>query len=473
MFMSFHRTRISGRRCWMAVMAVAAALCFSWSLAIASSVAVVDVTVVSVDDGKLLPGQTVLTRDGRIVAVGPASSVSIPSDAQRVDGRNRYLVPGLADMHVHFSRAPVPGKEVEWGTLDHRERNTLYSFLYIANGVTTVREMWGSPQTDELAESIRSGKLPGPTIYSTGPNTDGNPPSWKEARSVTNAAEAEAAVRADKAQGYVGIKVYDALTLELYRAIVDAAKKVDLPVMGHVPWAIPLEEVIRARQKSIEHIDSFLTELSPEPRAEAVKLSGQQLYGGAIDAGKLEHFSRAMQEAGIWVCPTIAVYQMEFPKDRIGTGMQYVPPRYFAKLIENFEESGFPEAALEIGYGLKVLRAFHAAGVRLLPGTDSSRPNVVPGFALHDELAYFVAAGMTPQQALAAATSGPAEFLGLEHEFGRIEVGKRADMILLEANPLQDIGNLRRQAGVVVRGEWFDASRIQQQLRRFAEMARE
>jgi len=443
------------------------------ALAGAKPIAIVDVTVISVDDGKLLPGQTVVIRGSRIVAVGSASATAIPADARRINGRNRYLSPGLADMHVHFSRAPVPGKEIEFGTLDHRERNTLYAFLYIANGVTTVRNLWGSPQSDQLTADIKAGRLPGPTIYSTGPVTDGDPPTWKEARTVTNAAEAETAVRSDKANGYVAIKVYDNLTPPQYGAIVDAAKAQNFPVVGHVPLAVPLEDVINARQKSIEHSGSFLSDISTAPWAEAAKMPGKALYVAGIDPGKLARFSRALQQADIWVCPTIAVNQMEWPEGRIGAGMQYVPPRYFAKLRAAYAGADYPEAAVEIAYGLKLVQGLHAAGVRLLPGTDASRPNVVPGFSLHNELRYFVDAGMTAQEALEAATSGPAIFLGLEKEFGTIEVGKRADLMLLDANPLEDIGNLRRQAGVIVRGEWFDADRIQQQLQKLAKIAKQ
>lgn len=442
------------------------------ALAGAEPIAFVDVTVVSVDHGKLTPGQTVLIRDGRIVAVGSTGALAIPVGAQRVDGRNRYLCPGLADMHVHFSRAPVPGKEIEWGTLNHREKNRLYAFLYIANGVTTVREMWGNPQSDQLASDIYAGKLPGPTLYSTGPVTDGDPPAWKEARTVTNAADAEAAVRADKARGYVGIKVYDNLTPPQYHAIVDAAKAGRFPVMGHVPLAVPLEDVIAARQKSIEHSDSFLSDISPAPWAAAAKMPSRALYTAGIDPGKLASFSRALQQADIWVCPTIAVNQMEWPEGRIGAGMQYVPPRYFAKLRENYASADYPEAAIETAYALQLVQGLHAAGVRLLPGTDAARPNVVPGFSLHDELRYFVNAGMTAPQALKAATSEPAAFLGLEKEFGTVEVGKRADLLLLDANPLEDVSNLRRRAGVMVRGEWFDTDRIERHLQKLAKAAK-
>jgi hypothetical protein len=192
----------------------------------------------------------------------------------------------------------------------------------------------------------------------------------------------------------------------------------------------------------------------------------------ADNVGKLTRFARALQKADMWVCPTIAVNQMEWPKGRAAAGMQYIPPRYFAKILENFASADYPEAAVEIAYALKVVKGLHAGNVRLLPGTDAPRPNVVPGFSLHDELKYLREAGLTAQQVLQAATSAPAEFLGLQKEFGSIAVGKRADLLLLDADPLHDIGNLSRQAGVMAHGQWFDAEVIQKELQKLAASAK-
>ena len=174
------------------------------ALAGAKPIAFVDVTVISVDDGKLSPVQTVLIRDGRIVAVGPAGSIAIQE--RREESMAATAIFPRPGRYARPLRAPqFPGKQIEWGTLDYREKNTLYAFLYVANSVTTnVRNLWGAPQTDQLATDIKAGRLPGPTVSFDRTDHERRSPAWKEARTVTNAAEAEAAVHADKASGYVG-----------------------------------------------------------------------------------------------------------------------------------------------------------------------------------------------------------------------------------------------------------------------------
>ncbi len=290
------------------------------SLAKGPSVAFVDVTVISMDGERISPHQTVVTRAGSIVQAGPVNIVKLPMGSQLISGRGRYLIPGLVDMHAHFLRPPNPGKKQDLDFERYLQLNELFAILHIANGVTSIRNMYGHPEIDRLSARILKGELPGPTVYSTGPITDGEPPSIVGVRVVTNSEQAAAAVHDDKGRGYVGIKPYSRLTLEAYRAIVQAAATENLPVMGHVPTAVPLEEAITSHQASIEHADSFSGDLQPNP-AEADSKSDAELFTEA-DMTKMAHFAEEMRDAGVWTCPTVVVYQMEWPKDRVAEGMK-------------------------------------------------------------------------------------------------------------------------------------------------------
>ena len=242
--------------------------------------AIVDVSVVPMDRPGIVEHQTVIVAQGRIQGIAPQRSARIPPNVRRIDGRGRFLMPGLADMHVHFVREALPDLPAAVAnrspgapgipasaSADHERENRAYALMFLANGVTTVRNMWGSPAIDAFAAEIRSGEVPGPFIYSTGPITDGNPQVWFSSRMVETAAEAEAAVAADKRSGYIAIKIYSLLSGDAYAAIVKAARKEGLPVVGHVPRSVGLEGAIAAHQDSIEHLDEFLPSLQPGGRS--------------------------------------------------------------------------------------------------------------------------------------------------------------------------------------------------------------
>lgn len=214
-------------------------------LAVASAnrlppIAFVDVNVVPMDREIVLPHQTVVVENGKIVALGSTLAVKIPHGARRINGKGRYLMPGLVDMHVHFIRPSVPGQFQASASNNFELENQALALLYIANGVTTVRNMWGHPAIDAFAKEISSGRTLGPTIYSTGPITDGSPATWMGSRIVDTVEQAREAVRSDKEAGYVAIKVYDGLSKTAYETIVNEAREQHLAVVGHVPDAIGL-----------------------------------------------------------------------------------------------------------------------------------------------------------------------------------------------------------------------------------------
>jgi imidazolonepropionase-like amidohydrolase len=441
----------------------------------APALAFVDVAVVPMDKEQILSHQTVVVLDGRIVQVGPAGSVKVPKDARRIDGRGKFLMPGLADMHVHLIRSPLPGAQPANSkttrpaspSSTNAEENRALGLLFVANGITSVRNMWGDPAIDSFAKEVEAGHVLGPHVYSTGPVTDGAPPMWEGSRSVATAEAAEQAVLSDKQAGYVAIKVYEWLSKDAYYAIVNAARREGLPVVGHIPQSITLKEAIAARQYSIEHLSGFLEALQAEGSSTPARSYSQALQ--LADMSKMPALVEQIKAQDIWNCPTLVLH------GQVRTDAEWLDERSFlpSALMERYakmypdlakpaQNSDFP--AKEKATYLAIVAALHRGGAHLLLGTDSVKPGTLPGFSLHEELENFVAAGMTPYEAIRAGTADAAIFLHQESEFGVIEVDRRADLLLLNANPLNDVRNTSNRVGVTVNGRWFPEEQLRQQL---------
>jgi imidazolonepropionase-like amidohydrolase len=406
-------------------------------------VAFIDVTVVPMDSERLVPHATVVVRDGRIAAAGPARSVRVPKGTQRIDGRGKFLMPGLADMHVHFN---IRGSA---GLL----KNDEFATLFIANGVTTVRNMWGNPDILAFRKSIEQGKVVGPQIYTTGPLTDGNPPVRPSSRVVETVSQATDAVTSDKRDGYDAVKVYNKLSPEVYQTIVSTARTLGLPVWGHVPERVGIEEVLAARQDSIEHVAGYL---------EALDRDGSP--------SKVSELVSATCRAGTWNCLTLVFFQGAVPVDVASRllskpSMRFVPPALRDGWKNNRQLASL--TAYQFGR-LRLYDEKRIEFVRALLGTDTPNQFIVPGFAVHEELRNLVDAGFTPYAAIDAATRGAAQFLKSQDQWGTIAVGLRADLILLHANPLEDVGNVSRRAGVMVRGRWLAEEELHGSLERLA-----
>jgi len=449
-----------------------------WLNAQQQPVAFVDVTVVPMDKEQLLPHQTVLVAGGRIAQVGPSASIKPPRAALKIDGMGKFLMPGLADMHVHFIRPalevqfpPSPSSEPSVRTFmaasasaEHERENQAFGLLFVANGVTTVRNMWGHPGINAFAREVDSGRVLGPHIYSVGNITDGNPPFWEGSRAVDTQSQAEAAVKNDKAAGYVALKVYNRLSLDTYNWLVSAATAQGLPVVGHVPYAVGLRRVIAARQYSIEHLEGFWEALQPDESVASIA-PWHTLVENA-DFKKLPPIVESIRIAGIWNCPTLVLNQV-LPDDAEWQRRNaLVPPDIPARYRKMYPDWN-PDAALTLRayqQSISMTHALHEGGTRLLLGTDSYKPTVLPGFALHQELQSFVEAGLSPYEAIRAGTADAAIFLHQENEFGIVAAGQRADLLLLEGNPLQDVRNVSKRAGVMVNGHWFREAELQHRL---------
>jgi imidazolonepropionase-like amidohydrolase len=418
--------------------------------------AFVDVNVVPMDAPGLLEHQTVIVRDGMVSVVGPSSTTEVPEHANIIDGAGRFLSPGLADMHVHISSKDE-------------------FVLFIANGVTTVRDMFGDEDRLAWRGGVERGDILGPTIYTSGPIVDGNPP-WIEGSTVVETIEdAKRVVSEEKAAGYDFVKVYDLLSQEAYDALVSAAREHDLPVVGHVPDAVGLHGVLAARQASIEHLRGYAPELASDPD----KVTFGSEDWALADTSKMPDLAEATRAAGVWNCPTLVVAQKWVQLDEqralfATPAMRYIAPEVHAEWDPDASYLSFfpPEklAAVQGSHRQRLLmtHALHEAGARLLLGTDAGNPFVLAGFSIHEELANLVEAGLTPYEALRAGTRDAAEFLDALGRFGVVAPGARADLILTDGNPLDDVGAVADPTGVMVRGRWLPRDELANMLDRLA-----
>jgi imidazolonepropionase-like amidohydrolase len=441
--------------------------------------AFVNVNVIPMDREIVLPGQTVIVRDGKIVSISANSEPKVPIDATIIDGKDKYLMPGLADMHVHLARGD--------------EADPIELVVFLAAGVTTVRNMWGEPQHLEWRRQIEAGTLLGPTIYTTGPITDGDPPYWKGSAIVRTPEEAAAEVVAQKRAGYDAIKVFTNLLPESYYAILDAAKENDLPVYGHVPVRLGFENVVGRGQKSFEHMVDFMYALLPgdspvyarliemwtgssKPNWQAWMLDPRQ----QADRLKIPDLAAKTAAAGVWICPTLVVLRHQavdaddYKLIQADAKLRYVSPskRQGWDMRAQFlttDTLNNPKIMMR-GFetALLAVRALHDAGVRLVAGTDTPNPFLIPGFSIHEELKCLVDAGLTPYEAIRAATHDAADFVGALDEWGTLAKGQRADLILVTDNPLEDVSNISKQIGVMVRGRWFTKQDLDPMLNKVA-----
>jgi imidazolonepropionase-like amidohydrolase len=324
--------------------------------------------------------------------------------------------------------------------------------------------MWGDPGINAFAREVDSSRVLGPHIYSTGPITDGNPPIFEGSRVVETQSQAEAAVKEDKEAGYIALKLLDRLSLDAYNSLVSYARAQGLPVVGHVPYSVGLRRAIAARQDSIEHLEGFWEALQPD-ESTASTASWRTLVEKA-DFSKLPPLVESIRSAGVWNCPTLVLNQV-LPDDAEWQRRVALVPPAIGERYRRMYPQWNPDVALTLRayqQSISMTRALHQGGARLLLGTDANKPTVIPGFSLHEELQSLVEAGLTPYEAIRAGTADAAIFLQQENEFGTVARGRRADLLLLEANPLQDVNNVSKRSGVMFNGHWLTEADLQQRL---------
>jgi imidazolonepropionase-like amidohydrolase len=469
-------------------------LLFGCARAPSPSVAISGVTVVDVRDGSLRAERTVLVAGNRITAVGPADQVRIPDDADLVDAAGGFLIPGLWDMHVH-SVANV--------ALDQGQSVAAQDWhfsLFLAHGVTGVRNMndGTADVTLERSKSVRrrlaKGDLRGPSRFLTaGPALDGDPPLGSKAVIVRTAAEARAAVEQLASNGADLVKVYENLSREAYFGIMDEAQRRGIPVDGHVPFRITPEEAADAGQRTAEHPEALAAGCSTAAEAERKRFASvladynslperekflamfrhtRALYDSrdpAVCASAIEAYRRK----GVAVTADLVAYHHVVHAKQIladAARMRLVPReirRNWEKWLDSettreFQSILGPIVPLE----LENVRLLNKAGILLLAGTDVGVPLQVPGISLHVELERLVEAGLTPLEALRTATLNPARVLDMTDSLGTVEVGKLADLVLLDADPLADIRNTQKIRAVIANGRLYRRAELDQLLAR-------
>ncbi len=392
--------------------------------------------VIPMSDDRVLLDQTVLVVNGKIAQVGPSKTLSIPRGTCKIEARGKFLIPGLVDAHTHLlSPIELP--------------------LYLANGVTTVFNLDGHPPHLLWRKEIARGEMVGPSIFTTGPLFAQARTAEEDVRLVDQQADA----------GYDGVKIYVQVSKAEYPALIAEAKKRNLLLMGHVARDPDFELTVKSGQ-SLAHLEEYTyTFFNPQHDGNDKHIE--------YDESRIPDAVKLTKESGVFVTATLSTYasivQQATDLDTFlrNPDLKYLPPwtqaqyQPAANRYKNaFSADRYPQLRTSLAFQRKLLKALFDAGVPLMCGTDAPEVGPLPGFGIHDELQEFVNDGLTPYQALQTATVNVARYLRHSDDFGTIEVGKRADLVLLDGNPLVAISSTRRIAGVMVRGDWLDHGQL-------------
>jgi len=417
-----------------------------------------NVTVIDVRGGPPRPGMSVVIGGGFITRVAPGAPPADQGQERRIDASGKFLIPGLWDMHVHLTFGDwFPGaREI---TLP----------LFVANGVTGVRDMGSDLEPVlEWRKAIDAGTLLGPRIVTPGPMLDGPKPRFPSSLAIATAEDGRRAVRQLKQRGADFIKLQSLVPREAVFAIADEAKKQGMVFVGHVPDAVRASEASNAGQKSFEHLIGVFEGSSPAEDEFLTGAKGPGRFLATYDPDRAARLAALLARNRTWQCPTLVwerggnlIEESDFAHDPLA---KYAPASWKDKTWKRFTDQVTHEFNTDdlatrkrfVEKELEIVGVLHRAGVPFLAGTDTP-PGVFvfPGFSLHEELQLLVRAGFTPLEALQAATLNPAVFLGLEQRLGTVETGKVADLVLLDANPLDDIRNTRKISAVLLRGRYL------------------
>ena len=467
-------------------------LLFTVNIAEAQSTAFINVTVIDVRDGVANPAMTVVIEGERITKVGPVSTIEIPAGATVIDATNKYLIPGLWDMHSHT-----------WNAED--TRNTVFP-LEITHGIVGIRNMCGDCRGDSLdcmdratyeeieaiKKDIEEGKLVGPKIYNASTFLDGRHSFKKEALIIPSPAKAREVVREHKKKDFDLLKVYEYLDRDVYFALADESKNVGIAFAGHVPWTVTVKEAAEAGQKSLDHGIGLFEAVSGretdfiEERKKALKSeeftlehrdnlligpNGQFTRILNLREGRfmlvdslIQDLAKTLKASNTWIVPTFTQDALFIRYEEITNHnmLKYIPPHHqkewekeikqFASADEDYKRDG----RIWFGDFKELINRFNQLGVGILAGTDCDVKLIVPGYHLHKELELMVEAGLTPLEALQTATLNAAKYFEKEAVMGTVEEGKVADIVLLDANPLENILNTKSIRAVVTSGKYFD-----------------
>lgn len=417
------------------------------------------VNVIPMNENKVIPNQAVVVKNGKIAALGEIEKIKYGKNALVIDGKGKYLIPGLAEMHAHVPPVDdlTPMKEV--------------LILFAVNGVTTIRGMLGHPRHLELRSKIQSGEILGPRFITSGPSFNGN--------SVQSAETGAEMVRQQKKAGYDFLKLHPGLTKEKFAAIAKTAKEVNIPFAGHVSFDVGVWRAIEARYATIDHLDGFVESLVPGIENTSEDENG--LFGMFIadkaDTTRIRKLMTALREKHIWVVPTQALAERWFAPGKDADAlanepeMKYMDPKTVTnwtntkKNLVNNPKYNAEAINRFIALRRKLIYECNKNGVGLLLGSDAPQVFDVPGFSIHHELQYMVDAGLTPYEALRTGTVDVGRFLNRQ-DFGIIKTGAVADLVLLKGNPLTDIGETKNIEGVMLGNRWLSQEWISKELQK-------
>ena len=417
---------------------------------------VAPVNVISMSTGEVAENQSLMMDDGVIIRIGLWTAATRTENTTIIDGQGGWVIPGLAEMHAH-----IPSKNRG----EQYARDILT--LFLANGVSTVRGMLGEPWHLELRELLEEQSWPGPRLITSGPSFNGN--------SVSSPAQAARRVRDQAAAGYDFLKLHPGLEPDEFAAIAATAREVGVSFAGHVSFAVGLDAALGERQATIDHLDGY---------AQAMVPAGSEMAGVAplwfglnlalaMDLQMAPELAQATALAGVWSVPTQSLFETTAGMITIDElmarpGMKYLSPALrssWKRSVENIRERYTREQRNAFLTARRALiRELQHAGAGLLLGSDAPQIMNVPGFSVHQELAYMVAAGLTPLQALQSGTVNVARFLG-HPDRGEVAAGYAADFILLESNPLDNIRATSGILGVMRAGNWYGRERLDRMLR--------
>jgi imidazolonepropionase-like amidohydrolase len=453
---------------WMFALSLLPPTGCAQSLSSTNSLIIHDVTVIDATGAPAQLHRTVIVRDGKIEEVGSSSmGMGGKLPGVHVDGSGKFLIPGLWDMHVHL---------VFGSWFPHGKQITLP--LLIANGITGVRDMGGELESlQQWRKEIASGTLLGPRMVISGPMLDGPQPRFPSSIAIKTPEEGRRAVDDLKQRGADFIKLQSLIPREAVFAIADESRRKGIPFVGHVPDAVRASEASNAGQKSFEHLIGIFEGSSPLEDEFLKGPKTETRFLSSYDPERASKLFALLATNRTWQCPTLIwerggnlIDEADFSHD---ARAKYVPPywkdvtwkRFTDQILHDYTSDDLATRKRFVEKELEVVNAMHRAGIPFLAGTDTpAGVYVFPGFSLHEELQRFVAAGFTPMEALQTATLNPAEFLGMEDRVGTIEKGKLADLVLLDANPLDDIRNTQKIAAVVINGRYLSRTELDKML---------
>ncbi len=416
-----------------------------------ASYAFTNVTVIPMTgEGVLLKNQTVFVTGDKISLV-TGGKIKLSSTTKVINGSGKYLIPGLAEMHGHVPPTH-PSANAPAYFNDEYVENTL--FLYVAAGITTVRGMLGYDHQLELKDKVNSGELIGPTLYLAGPSFNGN--------SISSPEQAKDKVLQQESEGWDLLKIHPGLTLAEYSAMAETANEVGITFGGHVPADVGIERAIEAGQLTIDHLDGYVSYLSAFEEAEIEE--------------KMSEILQKTLDNNVWVVPTQALWETiigaaDYTAMKEYDELKYIPNavengynNWVSNNIDNNTELNVEDAFKEADLRRKLLAEMNTAGIYILMGTDAPQLFSVPGFSIHRELPKMKEAGMSPYEIIESGTKNVGLYFQDKDDFGTIEEGKRADMILVDSNPLNNVLNIQHHSGVMVRGNWLSKEMIDKKL---------